>query len=80
MITALAGQSAAQIRKVTALIERGHIAHVEGGQEYLVTASDGVTRYVADAYRQTCSCPAGTQGRTCYHLLAALALDEGISG
>lgn len=65
--------------KASKLIDSGRIAHVDGGHEYLATSSDGVTRYITDAYRQTCTCPAGVQGRRCYHLAAAIAMDEGAS-
>lgn len=67
----------ALLRKAIDLVEAGRVRHVEGGHEYLVTGSDGVTRYLADAYRQTCDCTAGRFGRRCYHLAAAIAMDEG---
>lgn len=65
------------IAKAIKLIRSGGVKHVEDSTEYLVTASDGVTRYVVDAYREVCDCPAGVNGRTCYHLVAAVAMHEG---
>lgn len=75
--TPLASYTEAQIRKAITLIKTGHVRHVEHTHEYLVTASDGVTRYICDAYRLTCTCRAGELGRHCYHLAAAIALADG---
>lgn len=65
----------AQYRKAIAAIQGGHV-HPDG-DDYLVRSSDGTAAYVVSAHRQTCTCPAGQLGRTCYHLAAALAMTEG---
>lgn len=75
----LAAYTPAQLRKAIELVKAGRVRPVAGGHEFLVTASDGVTRYVVDAYRQVCDCPAGAHGRRCYHLAAALAMDEAVA-
>lgn len=68
----LASYTPEQIVKATQLIQRRAI--VSAGRTYIAVASDGVTRYEADPYRQTCTCTAGQHGHRCYHLAAAIAL------
>jgi hypothetical protein len=38
---------------------------------FLAVSSRGDATYRVDAEQQSCSCPAGENGRTCYHLAAA---------
>lgn len=63
--------SDAQLRKAIDLVATQRITACRDGY-----AVDG-DRYHVSAYRQTCTCPAGAHGRRCYHLAAAIALDEG---
>ncbi len=71
----LAGYTDGQYRKAIALVREGRIHR--DGVDYLVRSSDGMSAYLVSAYRQTCTCRAGSLGRRCYHLLTALAMDEG---
>ena len=73
------GFTAPQYRRAIELVQARLIRHV-AGNEYRVTtgpAPGALTRYLVDAYRCTCTCPAGEHGRPCYHLAAAMALHAG---
>ncbi len=66
--TMLATIKPAQVTKALDLIADGGIATVSLGH-YLTVSSNGQTRYETTA--NTCSCPAGSYGRDCYHRVAA---------
>lgn len=57
-----------QVSKAIELIGDGAIVRQSIGT-FTVVSSSGVDRYVTTSV--TCTCPAGTYGRTCYHRVAA---------
>lgn len=57
-----------QVSKAVELIGDGAIVRISAGT-FAVVSSNGVDRYTATSI--TCTCPAGTYGRTCYHRVAA---------
>jgi hypothetical protein len=66
----LANYSAAQVEKVRELLADGGIARVTR-TTYLAVASNGIDRYEIDTTAHTCTCKAGQNGRSCYHIAAA---------
>lgn len=67
------GAPATAIEKATTLIGDGAIVIADFGRRaYTVISSNGIDRYTTTP--DVCSCPAGANGRTCYHRVAALAL------
>lgn len=61
-----------QLVRAMQLVKSGRISrHMN---DFVCTGSDGLSLYRVSAYRQSCSCPAGTYNVHCYHLAAATAL------
>ena len=64
---------AAAIEKANDLIADGAIVPaLDGRRAYHVVSSNGVDIYTTTP--DVCTCPAGCNGRMCYHRVAALAL------
>ncbi|MGW4525170.1 DUF6011 domain-containing protein [Amycolatopsis sp. NPDC004378] len=66
----LANYSPVQVEKVRELLADGGIARVDR-HTFEVVASNGTDRYAVDTTHASCTCPAGQNGRQCYHLAAA---------
>jgi len=67
-----------QHAKMADLIEDGGIVPVSRPGVYAATSSDGTTVYVVNVNDGSCTCPAGQNGRDCYHLAGALVLQAAI--
>ncbi|EOD70352.1 DUF6011 domain-containing protein [Amycolatopsis vancoresmycina] len=69
----LANYSAAQVEKVTQLLEDGGVARTSR-HTFEVVASNGIRRYEVNATTASCTCKAAENGRKCYHVAAAQLL------
>lgn len=67
-----AGFKPAAVEKARQLIADGAIVPVKGRRVFQVVSSNGTDRYLTAP--QSCSCPAGLNGRQCYHRAAATLL------
>jgi Family of unknown function (DUF6011) len=63
-------QPAGQVEKAVELIEDGALVHWTRDL-FVAVSNDGVTVYEVDAAAGSCTCPAGVNGRHCYHRIAA---------
>ncbi|HEY0637951.1 MAG TPA: DUF6011 domain-containing protein [Pseudonocardiaceae bacterium] len=63
-----------QVAKAVEVVELGGIVRADRPATYLAVSSDGTTVYRVDHAANTCTCPAGENGRACYHLAAASLL------
>lgn len=63
--------SAEQVSKAVALLAAGGVTKDAKGSFYTVTTPNG--SYRTD--RALCTCPAGQNGRTCYHLVAVCLVE-----
>jgi hypothetical protein len=60
---------ASQIEKAVELIEDGALIHWTRDL-FLAISTDGTVAYEVDAAAGSCTCPAGVNGRHCYHRIA----------
>jgi hypothetical protein len=63
-----------QIEKARELLADGGLVPMREGI-WQAIGSDGITRYLVA--RETCNCPAGLNGRRCYHVAAARMVATG---
>ena len=63
--------SQAQADKALALLAAGGVAKGSQGSFYAVTSASGTYR----TDRALCTCPAGRNGRVCYHLVAVCLVE-----
>lgn len=63
--------SEAQVDKAVALLASGGVVKNGSDSFYAVTTSSGTYR----TDRTLCTCPAGQNGRTCYHLVAVCLVE-----
>lgn len=62
-----------RLEKAKALVEEGKVHPVEGLPDlFVVESQEGGGFYLVDLQRETCTCPAWTNGKTrpCKHMLA----------
>lgn len=69
----LASYSPVQVEKVRELLADGGVQRVDR-TTWLAVASNGIDRYEVSTAHASCTCKAGQNGRTCYHLGAAQLL------
>lgn len=63
-----------QIDKAREAIEQQAIVPSSRKGLYAAVSGDGTTVYLVDAIEVSCTCKAGANGRSCYHLAGALIL------
>lgn len=68
-----------QIDKAREAIEMLAIVPSSRSGLYAAVSGDGVTVYLTDAIERSCTCKAGANGRSCYHLAGALILSAATS-
>lgn len=72
-VTDLSLYKPAQVDKARELLTDGGLVPTSRPGLYTAVSSDGTTHYLTQADR--CTCPAGQNGRNCYHRAAAAILD-----
>lgn len=63
-----------QAEKAREAIEQGAIVPSSRPGLYAAVSGDGTTVYLVDVREGSCTCRAAANGRSCYHLAAALIL------
>jgi hypothetical protein len=69
----LANYSAVQVEKVRELLADGGVQRVDR-TTFLAIASNGIDRYEISTAHASCTCKAGQNGRSCYHVAAVQLL------
>jgi len=70
----VAEYSVRQVDDALELIAEGAIVPLRRPTWFFAISSDGTDKYFTNLDNGTCTCPAGENGRTCYHTAAARLL------